>query len=69
MFKTLVTIKGRRLYIIIDSRVSKNFILIVVVTRFKIATKLKEYRYKLIAIDSLALPKVIKETLLIELII
>ena len=69
MFYILITVKGKRLYIIIDSRVSRNFILISIVTRFRIITKLKEYRYELVAIDSLALPSVIEETLLIELII
>ena len=69
MFRTLVTVKGRRLYIIIDFRASRNFILIVVVARFRITTKSKEYRYELIAIDSLALFRVIDKTLLIELVI
>ena len=69
MFRTLVTVKGRRLYIIIDSGASGNFISTVVVTRFRIATKSKEYGYELIAIDGLALPGVIKKTLPIELVI
>jgi hypothetical protein len=69
VFYTPITINGRRLYIIIDSRASGNFISIVIVTRFRIATKSKDYRYKLVAIDGLALPSVIEETLAIELVI
>jgi hypothetical protein len=46
----------------IDSRASRNFILTSIVTRFKIATLIKEHRYELMAIDGLALPRVIKET-------
>jgi hypothetical protein len=46
----------------VDSRASGNFILTLIVTRFEIATLSKEHRYELIAIDGLALPRVIKET-------
>ena len=46
----------------IDSGASRNFISTIVVTRFRIATKSKEYRYELVAIDSLALPGVLEET-------
>ena len=69
MFRTLATVKGRRLYIIIDSGASGNFISISIVTRFRIVTKSKEYRYELVAIDGLALPSVIEETLPIKLVI
>jgi hypothetical protein len=69
VFRIPITINRRRLYVIIDSGASRNFILTSIVTRFRIATKLKEYGYELVAIDSLALPSVIEETLLIELVI
>jgi hypothetical protein len=69
VFYTPITVNRRRLYAIIDSRASENFISIVIVTRLRIATKSKEHGYKLVAIDGLALPSVIEETLLIELVI
>jgi hypothetical protein len=46
----------------IDSGASGNFISTLTVARFKIATLSKEHGYELMAIDGLALPGVIKET-------
>jgi hypothetical protein len=69
VFRIPITVNRRRLYAIIDSGASENFISIAIVTRFRIATKSKEHGYKLVAIDGLALPSVIEETLPIELVI
>jgi hypothetical protein len=53
----------------IDSGASGNFISTAIVTRFRIATKSKEHGYELVAVDGLALPGVIEETLPIELVV
>jgi hypothetical protein len=52
----------------IDSRASGNFISTLIVTRFKIATLSKEHGYELMAIDGLALPRVIRETVPLQLV-
>jgi hypothetical protein len=69
VFRTPITVNRRRLYAIIDSGASGNFISTATVTRLRIATKSKEHGYELVAIDDLALPSVIEETLLIELVV
>jgi hypothetical protein len=53
----------------IDSGASGNFISTATVTRLRIATKSKEHGYELVAVDGLALPGVIEETLPIELVV
>jgi predicted aspartyl protease len=69
VFRTPITVNGRRLYAIIDSGASGNFISTAIVTRLRIATKSKEHGYELVAVDGLALPGVIEETLPIELVV
>ncbi|CAD0040808.1 unnamed protein product [Aureobasidium pullulans] len=68
VFRTPVTVQGRRLYAMIDSGASGNFISTSTVNRFGLATQSKEHGYELVAVDGSALPGVSEETVPLQLV-